>query len=116
MNLFGRPSKRPLARAGDQPLLRPFRDEIPLDLGEQPEQTTITLVCMSCFPSKRIASLIAMKLGTFRFTSSSTIWITWLRLRPKRDSSLTTRRSPAAIVPSRSSIRGSHNHRNKNVR
>ena len=90
---LGRPSKRPLARAAANPSF--VRSEIRslLTSAKSPNRAIITLVCMSCFPSKRIDSLIAMK-RTFRFTNSSTIWITWLRLRPKRDSSLTTRRSP----------------------
>src|SRR5919106_2587410 len=67
-----RRSQRPLARAAASPSL--VRSEIRSlsTSANSPNRAIITLVCMSCLPSKRIASLIAVK-RTFRFTSSSTI-------------------------------------------
>src|SRR5262245_53229389 len=59
----------------------------------------MTLVWRSCFPSKRMPSLIAVK-RTFRFTSSSTSWITWPRLRPRRDHSVPCRQRPEQLVDS----------------
>ena len=60
--------------------------------------------CRTGFPSKLIFSLMTVK-RIFRRTSCSTIWITCPRLRPRRDSSLTTRRSPAVSESSNFSMR-----------
>ena len=95
---LGRPSSFPLALAAASPSL--VRSEIRSrsTSANNPNRAIITLVGRSCLPSNSIASLMAMK-RILRRTRVSTIWITSERLRPSRDNSLTSSRSPGLERP-----------------
>ena len=75
------------------------------------KSVVITLLWRSCLPSIRICSLMAMK-AMLSLASASSIATIWPSERPRRDSSLTTSRSPGL----RTSIKSSRRRRLGDVR
>ena len=69
-----------------------LRDQVALDFGEQGEERRHDLGWMSCLPSMRICSLMAMK-AMPSLASVSSIAAAWPSERPSRESSLRTSRS-----------------------
>lgn len=90
-----------------QPLLGPLGGQVTLDLGEQPEQGDhhLGLQVLPPLEADDFFDGDEANLPPHQRIDASTIWITWPKLRPRRDSSLTTRRPPSCSVPSNSSTR-----------
>ena len=94
---LGRPSRFPLVFTTASPPFVLSEIRSGSTSANNPNRATITLVRTSCLPLNSVLSLIAMK-RIWLCTGVSTIRITCPRIRPSRDSSLTTRRSPARRI------------------